>query len=198
MAQVLSLGEREITPEDFELLLQLDEQKDIVKPGMLSAAEVDRLLMDCRCAIKGGPEMVASEDNQAKAKSRETRSCEGKKEEKEGEDGIGAEQKEKENEEQRTCGMSRDSVAENQAVVVAAAMQTARGAPPGASTIREVEVQTLPECAVCLEELPVGFDDAVQLPRCGHFFHRACLGKWLGPEYGSHTCPMCNAPINQL
>lgn len=43
------------------------------------------------------------------------------------------------------------------------------------------------ECAVCLASFEAA-DEVSSLP-CGHHFHRACIGKWLGEC--SRACPLC-------
>merc|ERR1719333_2041880 len=42
-------------------------------------------------------------------------------------------------------------------------------------------------CAICLEEFQAG-NEATRLP-CGHFYHPACIGKWL--EEQDNRCPVC-------
>ena len=39
-----------------------------------------------------------------------------------------------------------------------------------------------------VEEVPGG---VVELPRCGHCFHRRCIARWLG----RNSCPSCRAPV---
>lgn len=43
------------------------------------------------------------------------------------------------------------------------------------------------ECAVCMSSFEAA-DKVTSLP-CGHHFHRACIGKWLGEC--SRACPLC-------
>jgi hypothetical protein len=46
-------------------------------------------------------------------------------------------------------------------------------------------------CAMCLEEF--GKDEQLQRLECGHHFHKACLGSWLGS--GSQNCPLCRRAV---
>lgn len=45
-------------------------------------------------------------------------------------------------------------------------------------------------CAICYQAMST--DGNVRITRCRHFFHAACLRKWL---YVQEKCPMCSAPI---
>ncbi|KAL0446950.1 UNVERIFIED_CONTAM: putative E3 ubiquitin-protein ligase XERICO [Sesamum latifolium] len=47
------------------------------------------------------------------------------------------------------------------------------------------------ECAVCLCKIDEG--DEVRELRCGHFFHRVCLDRWMG--CGQGTCPLCRSNL---
>ena len=49
----------------------------------------------------------------------------------------------------------------------------------------------LGECSVCLGPIRMKATCKV-LAKCGHTFHRRCVGAWL--RRGVHTCPMCRAP----
>ncbi|XP_075787237.1 LOW QUALITY PROTEIN: RING finger protein 145-like [Pelodiscus sinensis] len=42
-------------------------------------------------------------------------------------------------------------------------------------------------CAICYQDM-----DVAVITHCGHFFHTACLRKWL---YVQDTCPMCHQPV---
>ncbi|GAB2228937.1 hypothetical protein Droror1_Dr00023071 [Drosera rotundifolia] len=49
------------------------------------------------------------------------------------------------------------------------------------------------ECAICLREF-LSSEKVRLLPRCGHFFHPACVDSWLE----SHpTCPVCRAGVER-
>ena len=54
MEQVMELGERDITPEDFELLSRLDEQPSIIKPGLLSGRKIEAIVRSCRVRLSAG------------------------------------------------------------------------------------------------------------------------------------------------
>lgn len=43
------------------------------------------------------------------------------------------------------------------------------------------------DCSVCLT--PFELESEINRLSCGHFFHKACLEKWLG--YWNTTCPLC-------
>ncbi|KAE8075726.1 hypothetical protein FH972_014419 [Carpinus fangiana] len=45
------------------------------------------------------------------------------------------------------------------------------------------------DCAICLVELPVGFEVA-KLP-CSHVYHRRCIVQWFDR---SNQCPLCRSP----
>ncbi|KAK2647844.1 hypothetical protein Ddye_015333 [Dipteronia dyeriana] len=47
------------------------------------------------------------------------------------------------------------------------------------------------ECSVCLTRFEPESD--INKLSCGHFFHKACLEKWLG--YWNITCPLCRTPL---
>jgi len=44
-------------------------------------------------------------------------------------------------------------------------------------------------CSVCLTPFEAG--DAVPELPCNHYFHRACLARWLSERPGRPTCPLC-------
>lgn len=46
-------------------------------------------------------------------------------------------------------------------------------------------------CAICYQTMNINGN--VRITRCRHFFHAACLRKWL---YVQEKCPMCSTPIN--
>lgn len=50
------------------------------------------------------------------------------------------------------------------------------------------------ECAICISECDTNNEYTVVL-RCKHAFHHACIFKWT--SQGTHTCPMCRAPITK-
>lgn len=47
------------------------------------------------------------------------------------------------------------------------------------------------DCSVCLTQFEPESD--INKLSCGHFFHKACLEKWLG--YWNITCPLCRTPL---
>ena len=62
------------------------------------------------------------------------------------------------------------------------------------------------ECPVCYEDYSNG--DALKVLHCGHYFHAACIDKWLGAaligangvqkEQRATTCPMCKQDALRL
>ncbi|CAI0399377.1 unnamed protein product [Linum tenue] len=46
-------------------------------------------------------------------------------------------------------------------------------------------------CAICLERFEVS-GEAIRL-RCGHLYHRDCIGNWL--QKGKRQCPVCRSQI---
>jgi hypothetical protein len=61
--------------------------------------------------------------------------------------------------------------------------------PPLVCTYRKEEGMGESSCGVCLADLDDG--DVVRvLPACMHYFHAACVGKWLRIHA---TCPFCRA-----
>ncbi|KAM0940850.1 putative transcription factor C2H2 family [Dioscorea sansibarensis] len=64
---------------------------------------------------------------------------------------------------------------------------------------KEVEVLRLEEvekdgdwCCVCLHGFEEG-EEVSQVVSCRHFFHRECLGRWLGLSH--RTCPLCRSQL---
>ena len=57
------------------------------------------------------------------------------------------------------------------------------------------------ECAICLCAMTgagvtmgkVTVNDVCATLACGHTFHRACIGRWLGAAHTADTCPICRA-----
>lgn len=45
------------------------------------------------------------------------------------------------------------------------------------------------ECSICLNDMK---NKKVKYLRCGHFFHIACINKWLNSK---HCCPICRTTI---
>mmetsp|Transcript_1162 Transcript_1162/g.3368 ORF Transcript_1162/g.3368 Transcript_1162/m.3368 type:complete len:86 (+) Transcript_1162:1002-1259(+) len=50
-------------------------------------------------------------------------------------------------------------------------------------------------CTICLDELVEALnEDCFVARKCGHIFHRACLGKWIYAG-GDSTCPNCKTDL---
>lgn len=47
------------------------------------------------------------------------------------------------------------------------------------------------DCSVCLTQFEP--DSEINCLSCGHFFHKACLEKWL--DYWNVTCPLCRSHV---
>ena len=47
------------------------------------------------------------------------------------------------------------------------------------------------ECSICLNDMR---NKKVKYLRCGHFFHIACINKWLNSK---HCCPICRTTIEK-
>lgn len=66
-----------------------------------------------------------------------------------------------------------------------------KGPPPASKAsideMPRVEVEEGEECAICLEEMKTGGEEAREMP-CKHRYHSDCIEKWLG-LHGS--CPVC-------
>lgn len=66
-----------------------------------------------------------------------------------------------------------------------------KGPPPASKAsideMPSVEVEEGEECAICLEEMKTGGEEAREMP-CKHRYHSDCIEKWLG-LHGS--CPVC-------
>ncbi|XP_002450052.2 E3 ubiquitin-protein ligase EL5 [Sorghum bicolor] len=78
-------------------------------------------------------------------------------------------------------------------VAGAAAVEMVRPSdePPLVCTYRKADGWREGSCGVCLADLDDG--EAVRvLPACMHYFHAACVGKWLRVHA---TCPLCRAPL---
>ncbi|RAL43102.1 hypothetical protein DM860_009884 [Cuscuta australis] len=54
------------------------------------------------------------------------------------------------------------------------------------------EEEEAPSCAVCLEEYREGDVITPLSSSCSHYFHNACIAKWLRRK---KTCPVCRAPV---
>eukprot|EP00931_Biecheleriopsis_adriatica_P021957 TRINITY_DN14220_c0_g1_i1.p1 TRINITY_DN14220_c0_g1~~TRINITY_DN14220_c0_g1_i1.p1 ORF type:complete len:173 (-),score=25.24 TRINITY_DN14220_c0_g1_i1:104-622(-) len=65
-----------------------------------------------------------------------------------------------------------------------------RGRGPYGSAEEASSSQTL--CPVCLEPFKEG-ERLLQLPSCGHLFHRNCLEPWMARR---GSCPSCRAPVD--
>jgi len=50
-------------------------------------------------------------------------------------------------------------------------------------------------CIICLDEFSDG-DDVATL-RCGHYFHAACIERWIRNEGARATCPMCKSVLSE-
>nr|GLL37072.1 RING-H2 finger protein ATL64-like [Ipomoea trifida] len=61
-----------------------------------------------------------------------------------------------------------------------------RPAPPGTAEPLE--------CAICITEFSDG-EVGMELEKCGHRFHAACMEKWVAHGTGSGSCPLCRAPV---
>ena len=178
LAQVRELGERDITPEDFELLLTLDEQESIVKPGLLTAQQINAIERRCRVNI-----LVAGDCSQrsvvtlrcfggeCRGRSGRRRSRGGSEEAAKGEGGEGGEGEEEVLEEVPECS-----------VCLAEVIDVDRNDESKKSNNNHKKGSDG-------EMVEVG---ALRLP-CGHFFHAPCLRQWL--EKYNNNCPMCNTKI---
>ena len=49
------------------------------------------------------------------------------------------------------------------------------------------------DCAICLEKVREGERCRV-LPRCGHFFHRSCVDRWI---VVAPACPICRTGVRE-
>ncbi|XP_059450813.1 putative RING-H2 finger protein ATL50 [Corylus avellana] len=56
--------------------------------------------------------------------------------------------------------------------------------------VKDVKLEEASECAICLQDLVVGFE-AAKLP-CSHVYHRGCIAKWLDT---SNKCPLCRSQV---
>jgi hypothetical protein len=56
--------------------------------------------------------------------------------------------------------------------------------------VKEMKLEEAWECAICLEDLLVGFE-AARLP-CSHVYHRGCIAKWLDTR---NKCPLCRSQV---
>ncbi|VFR02924.1 unnamed protein product [Cuscuta campestris] len=54
------------------------------------------------------------------------------------------------------------------------------------------EEEEAPPCSVCLEEYREGDVITPLSSSCSHYFHNACIAKWLRRK---RTCPVCRAPV---
>jgi len=55
---------------------------------------------------------------------------------------------------------------------------------------RQAESQAADDCSICLHSL--GHTRNVEVLRCNHKFHRACLRQW-----EQNSCPLCRNPIQE-
>jgi len=157
---------REVTPEDYQLLLQLDEsvKPKTVDEGAVAAlesfvvvapAEVEEAMKAAEEAEKECNEPAAAEE-------------------------VGEEAKGCEDEEQESKGHESHMAARAAAPTAASDADLPR---------REVEAGTT--CCICMEEMVTGVV-ARQLP-CAHLFHAECIDQWLTGS--SVRCPMCGFDV---
>ncbi|XP_059450811.1 E3 ubiquitin-protein ligase ATL15-like [Corylus avellana] len=59
------------------------------------------------------------------------------------------------------------------------------------SNVQSVKLEEALDCAICLQQLPVGFE-AAKLP-CSHVYHHGCIVKWFDR---SIQCPLCRSPLS--
>lgn len=59
-----------------------------------------------------------------------------------------------------------------------------------------IRSNTIESCPICHDEFQIG-DDVVGWQRCshGHYYHRACIARWVGSGTLKRTCPNCRKPI---
>lgn len=67
--------------------------------------------------------------------------------------------------------------------------------PSGSGGGNEMDMETghgSKECVICMNPVPLKPHSARMLTPCGHFFHEACLTRWMEVKM---DCPTCRRPL---
>ncbi|KAA1092947.1 hypothetical protein PGT21_018785 [Puccinia graminis f. sp. tritici] len=62
---------------------------------------------------------------------------------------------------------------------------------PSGTTHCDMRREENGHCCICIQSWSEDNRARIQCPKCEHYFHQTCLGKWC---LKSNTCPMCRAP----
>eukprot|EP00008_Paramoeba_atlantica_P006527 CAMPEP_0201475198 /NCGR_PEP_ID=MMETSP0151_2-20130828/642_1 /ASSEMBLY_ACC=CAM_ASM_000257 /TAXON_ID=200890 /ORGANISM="Paramoeba atlantica, Strain 621/1 / CCAP 1560/9" /LENGTH=489 /DNA_ID=CAMNT_0047855223 /DNA_START=95 /DNA_END=1564 /DNA_ORIENTATION=- len=177
---LVAIQSREITPEDYELLLILDEavsKKTVQKSVVDSLPEFIWVSKEKRedssdvktLVVYEGVQVVPEQKEEEGAKEKEEEKAKVEENEKE------EEEKEKEEEEkEKVEGQEK----EEQPTVAVTEGETAKA--------KEGDEELLDSCRICLLEFETG-NYVCRLP-CQHLFHKECISQWLSKS--STVCPL--------